>query len=402
MGVPLLETIEYIKKIIDHFHLPLPFDFSFLKSLILLCTQHIQFSFDKILYFQKDGVAMGSPLGPILADIFVGFAETFMIPDSDSKPSFYCRFVDDSFACFCSTSEAHNYLNVLNGIHVNLKFTFEVETNSALSFLDVLVHKADGEIRTSIYRKPTWSGLYIHFLSFVPECYKRNLVYNLFDRARRLCSPPYLDEEFQLLKKTLEANGYPASFIAKNSQPKTTRDAFIGPERMPTYLRVPFVGDVTTKILVRRIRSTVRATYTTADPRVLFVTSYVGGLPPKDPILPFSTSNCIYQFSCGCGSSYVGRTERRLGVRVSEHLPKWSLEEGAKRPRSTSQPSSAVTRHVINCRQFQRSTPDSCFVILVRARHARMLPFLEATLIASLKPDLCRQKDFVMTLQLPW
>ena len=171
---------------------------------------------------------------------------------------------------------------------------------------------------------------------------------------------------------------------------------------MPAFLRVPFVGDALSRTLIRRIRSTVGATFTTAEPRILFMTSSVGGLPPKDPILPSNTSNCIYKFSCGCGSSYVGRTERRLGVRMAEHLPKWSLEQGARRPRSSAEPSSAITRHVTNCQLFQRSAADRCFSVVARARHARMLPFLEATLIASSNPDLCRQKDFVLTLKLPW
>ena len=401
-NVPLLETIGYIETIVDHFHLSLPVDFSFLKSLILLCTQNIQFSFDGVLYFQKDGVAMGSPLGPVLADIFVGFLETFKAPTCSVKPSFFCRYVDDSFACFPNQSDADIYLNALNSVHPCLKFTCEFETNAALPFLDVLVHKSKDAIHTSVYRKPTWTGLYTHFLSFVPEKFKRNLIHNLFDRARRLCSPSFLDQELQLLKKTFEANGYPTAFITRHSSPRPSRETFFGPEKMPAFLRVPFVGDALSRTLIRRIRSTVGATFTTAEPRILFMTSSVGGLPPKDPILPSNTSNCIYKFSCGCGSSYVGRTERRLGVRMAEHLPKWSLEQGARRPRSSAEPSSAITRHVTNCQLFQRSAADRCFSVVARARHARMFPFLEATLIASSNPDLCRQKDFVLTLKLPW
>ena len=163
---------------------------------------------------------------------------------------------------------------------------------------------------------------------------------------------------------------------------------------MPAFLRVPFIGDKISKILVRRIRSTVEATFPVAEPRILFVCSPIGGLPPKDPILPFNTSNCIYKFSCNCGSRYIGRTERRLGVRVTEHLPKWSRQTEAKRPRSTAQPNSAITRHVTRCQLFQHSTADDCFSVVTRARHTRMLPYLEATFIARIKPDLCRQKDF--------
>ena len=72
-NVPLHETISFIKRICDDLDIELRIDFDHLKSLILLCTQNTQFSFNNTFYFQCDGVAMGSPLGPTLADIFVGY-----------------------------------------------------------------------------------------------------------------------------------------------------------------------------------------------------------------------------------------------------------------------------------------------------------------------------------------
>ena len=49
--------------------------------LILPYTQNVQFILNKSLYFQCDGVAMGSPLGPTLANVFMCFHEATWLND---------------------------------------------------------------------------------------------------------------------------------------------------------------------------------------------------------------------------------------------------------------------------------------------------------------------------------
>ena len=60
-------------------------------------------------------------------------------------------------------SKFHTYLNTC---HPNMSFSFEQETNGKLAFLDVEVSQQQGKFVTTVYRKPTFSGVYTHFDSF--------------------------------------------------------------------------------------------------------------------------------------------------------------------------------------------------------------------------------------------
>ena len=71
------------------------------------------FSFNNEMYQQKDGVAMGSPLGPALANIFVGFHEERLF-DYDQKPGVYFRYVDDTYTIFKTEAECDIFLKHLN------------------------------------------------------------------------------------------------------------------------------------------------------------------------------------------------------------------------------------------------------------------------------------------------
>ena len=104
---------------------------------------------------------MGSPLGPVLANLFMGHNEGKWITNyRGTKPIFYKRFVDDIFCLFNNEFEATEFLSYLNIQHPNIKFTEEKELLGKLPFLDVQIDKNyNGIFLTSVYRKPTFTGL---------------------------------------------------------------------------------------------------------------------------------------------------------------------------------------------------------------------------------------------------
>ena len=129
-------------------------------ELMKSATSGVEFSFNNIMYKQTNGVAMGSPLGPALANIFVGFYKEKLFSQI-SKPSTYFRYVDDTFAIFRNEEDSENFFNQLNYLDPSLKFTFENKKNNCISFLDVNVEQTVIGFKTSVYRKPTFTGQYL-------------------------------------------------------------------------------------------------------------------------------------------------------------------------------------------------------------------------------------------------
>ena len=112
-----------------------------------------------------------------------------------------------------------------------------------------------------------------------------------------------------------------------------------------------------------------------------------------------------------CDCRYVGRTSQRLQDRINQHIPRCIRSD--KRPtknlpnrecKITSTPSaycdSAIGQHVLENKECAKHFNDAQFSILATARSLFHLSVLEATYINALQPILCRQKEFVYSLQI--
>ena len=94
-----------------------------------------------------------------------GFGES-CIPDTDWPP-LCCRFVDDLFVYFDKHEDGDQMMQTIYDLHLSLKFTCEHKVDGHLPFMDVLVEKTiDDIVLTSVYRKPTFTGLYITWDSY--------------------------------------------------------------------------------------------------------------------------------------------------------------------------------------------------------------------------------------------
>lgn len=117
---------------------------------------------------------MGSPLSVSFANIFVGYHERRILNQLPNVIA-YLRYVNDTHVVL-PVSEKSSFFAALNALHSNLAFTEDVGTH----FLDVNLHVSQsGILKTSVNRKPTFSGLYTNYGAFCPKSYKVNLVRTL-------------------------------------------------------------------------------------------------------------------------------------------------------------------------------------------------------------------------------
>ncbi len=233
------------------------------------CLKGNIFIFDGKYYKQIDGCAMGSPLAPILADIFVNhLLEPRIIRSdhdhlnlqfitSDSSTSFsiklFVRYVDDTLVVFNNPGDADRFISFLNSLHPNMKFTMEHEVLDRLAFLDLMLikEKKKNKLNITVYRKPTHSGVFTHFTSFVPYPFKVGLINTLLSRAYRICSNwSVFHLEAERLMSMLMMNGYSSQLFdsklgiflknkleEKSSDEDEDNSKVYGPEQFKVFYR---------------------------------------------------------------------------------------------------------------------------------------------------------------------
>ncbi len=276
-------------------------------------------------YQQTYGAPMGSPVSPIVANIYMEQFEVIAIASAPTPPKYWDRYVDDTHTVVKKNKlkELHDHLNdVKKGI---IEFTLEeCGEDGGVPFLDTYCTvQEDGSIKTSVYRKPTHTDLYLNWESHHPLSAKLSVVNTLFYRAEVVCSDKEtLDAEKAHLNEVLSVNGYPDWAIKRGTdlirrRPSRQNKQTDGPKKeFKGFIVVSYVQGLSEPF--KRILENVGI-------RVYFK----GGctlksqlVSPKDKDPKEKKSNCVYMISCGdtnCGEKYIGETGRTLEERYKEH-----------------------------------------------------------------------------------
>ena len=107
-----------------------------LRELLKLCVCENTFVLNGKIYQQIDGVAMGSSLGPLLANIYMAHLEEeyFLKYKHPFSPSFYRRYVDDTFCIFRDENHIDLFLGFINSIDESIQFDKECEIGKLVTF----------------------------------------------------------------------------------------------------------------------------------------------------------------------------------------------------------------------------------------------------------------------------
>jgi len=222
----------------------------------------------------------------------------------------------------------------LKNQHQNIKFTIEAEKQNKLPFLDTKVSRKDNGFTTTIYHKPTFTGVYPNWTSLTSRKYKISLIYCLCDRIWKICKEPEdRDLEFKKLKQTLIKNEYPEHIISKEigkfiknrtekeKQPQQPIEQQATVEKQKKYIVLPYSNNKV-EAFAGRLTKLVNETFD-VELRVAFkAPKEIGNMFPfKDNIKEkHAHSMVVYQITCDdCEQKYIGKTKRILKYRLDEH-----------------------------------------------------------------------------------
>ena len=323
-NVPVVEAMDHCTELLysGKYQKP-PIDKETFRALLEISSCNVLMSTNDGYYQQIDGLAMGSPPAPMLANGWLSKFDPLIQGDA----ALYARYLDDILTNLKSQS-IENKLEEINNLHPDyLQFTVERQNDSSLPFLDMLIFNRNGKLSSTWYTKSADTGLTMNFHALAPMKYKRSVVSGMVHRILRACSSwSAVHDSLEKAKRLLEQNQYPSRFY----DPIISKviNSFANPETAKVD-EVSSETEVEKKLVCIQYRGRLSEKFENslkrieAPCKVVFTLRKVKTLLPslKPPITKALKSGVIYQICCPrCNSCYVGETTRHFIARFKEHL----------------------------------------------------------------------------------
>lgn len=256
---------------------------------------------------------MGSPLSPPLAAIFMEEFEGKLLGKTNVQVLMWKRYVDDSLAVVRKGKE-EELLDALNAEHRAIRFTLEKSVNESISFLDVSIKQEGGNVKTTVFRKPTATDRYLDFSSAHNNSIKWGIVSCMRRRAERVCRDETdLKKEVDVLRSIFKKNGYPSRTLETYLRGQRVRSKT--GESLVHRLTIPYLPGISEKVRKMAGRFGVETRFARGRNLGAILTNN-----KFDGIEGLIQDGVIYKQECeNCDRVYIGETGRRAILRKREH-----------------------------------------------------------------------------------
>ena len=327
---------------------------------------------------------MGLPLGPLLANVFM------CLQNSGELPSFYKRFVDDFFSTMPDISSAYSFLSTLNSLNSSVKSTMEIAENNRLPFMGMTIIKVDNALEFEVYRKPTNTGLLLHYHSHVDKRYKKSLLRTMHNHAIRLSSTrsAFL-VECQKLRSLFLKLKYPESLIRIAIGKFIERYPGVGSGTENSNKN----GDIPITRIVLPYKDQKSADFVRKQPfslgikighrlQPVFKSSKFENVVRSRESKPVIVGQqcVVYRFKGGlCEADYVGYTSRHFHRHIDKHKNK----------------DYTIARHMKENHNLGTDDISNCFKVLLKCRCKLDCLIFGMLYIREIKPSLNIQSDSI-------
>ena len=373
-----------------------------LREILCLCTKAAVFvDYKGRMWSQINGVAMGSPLGVLFANMYMGTIERRVFAKI-TPPTGYGRYIDDTFQLTASEEDLHRVRREFES-ESGLRFTFEFAQDRVLPYMDVAIQQADDTFHTSVYVKSTNIGTCLNGKSECPSRYRNSAIDAYIRRSDTHCSTlEAACKERKRISQMLVNNGYANKTIrerfARYEQRKASAADTAPSADTPSKLILPYRGIMSSayqedeKAMRRIIDDHVAPAdeSTTVELRIYYKTQRTSQLvmknSPTKPADKLRRCRIAYKFSCpvsGCTASYIGKTSTTLGKRISNHSQGGAVQQHLQGHGLTADRRTLVANTEILATAPNGKNPE------------KILQYLEALLIKRLKPCLNTKEEYM-------
>lgn len=322
------------------------------------------FIFNNAIYKQTFGLPMGSPLAPVLSCILLDDLLMKSIRKSTYKPKFIYKYVDDLI------SEIHPdkidyFVDILNKYHDRIKFTYELEENNVLNYLDLkIIHLSDSnknELKFDWYQKAISSSRLLNYISHHPEIQKVNVASNFIWTVLKLSDSEFHYNNFGKIRNCLSLMNYLEKLVEKlikevtnkikhqqqQMEQRNLRHRETDKDKeavIKRYVGVKYIHKLSENVvkICRNYNLDVEIAHTTGNNLNDLYSKQ------KHKYNKMCTKDTVYKINCkggsetNCDKTYVGTTGRPLNIRMEEHA------RDVKRGDIFQKSHTALAEHAVN------------------------------------------------------